>query len=262
MTERSGETMKNAKQAVLDLDPMLIQSWYDGELDEDELEDISVNDIASHPMVEALDELGSLVREDVKSAFENFDEAALWAAISHDINAKQKNTEHQAACDKVSISHPSHVEREAYAQPSRSSATASSHVSPTRSRMIRWLPTLIGAALFLFSLPGLITMIQRSDNSQVSSASQQPQTVVVVDTKSVDSATQNALNYAAQKAWQPSSQDQAPLIPRARINNSDDQLTVEEMDKALKLILQRLESLEQQNQQRIERGEMPIQPTL
>lgn len=254
--------MKNAKQAVLDLDPMLIQSWYDGELDEDELEDISVNDIASHPMVEALDELGSLVREDVRSAFENFDEAALWAAISHDINAKQTNSEPQTACDNVSLSRPSRVEREAYVQPSRMSATAEGKVSATRSRITRWLPTFIGAALFLFSLPGLITMIQRSDNAQVSTTSQQPQTVVVVDAKSVDSATQNALNYAAQKAWQPSSQEQAPLIPRARIANSDDQLTVEEMDKALKLVLQRLESLEQQNQQRIERGEMPLQPTL
>ncbi|MBQ1926639.1 MAG: hypothetical protein II180_11050 [Proteobacteria bacterium] len=254
--------MKNAKQAVLDLDPMLIQSWYDGELDEGELEEITVNDIAEHPMVDALEEIGALVRNDVENAFSDLDEDAMWSAISRQINANNVVAEPKAAADKVPVTHSSRVASDAVAQPARSDLAASGCHASKKSRFVRWIPTLIGAALFLFSLPGLITMIQQSDNDKVSAASQPAQTVVVVDAKSVDPATQSAINYAAQNAWNPAPQDSSALIPRARINNSEDQLTVEEMDKALKLVLQRLEYLEQQNQQRLERGDIALQPAL
>ena len=254
--------MKNAKQVVLDLDPMLIQSWYDGELDEGELEDITVNDIAGHPMVDALQEIGALVRSDVGDAFSDFDEDAMWSAISRQINASNLVAEPKAVADKVPVTHTSRVASDSIAQPSRSDVTAAGCHASKKSRVVRWIPTMIGAALFLFSLPGLITMIQQSDNEKVSAASKPAQTVVVVDAKAVDPATQNVINYATQNAWNTASYDSSALIPRARINTSEDQLTVEEMDKALKLVLQRLEYLEQQNQQRLERGDIALQPAL
>lgn len=262
MTERSGETMKNATRAVLDLDPMLIQSWYDGELDKSALENTVADEIAGHPMVAALEELGALVRADVGAAFSDFDEDGMWSAIRQEIQSGEVGHDAKAACEIAGVRHPSRVPSDDVAWRQPSQACVSRQGSSLRARIVRWIPTLVGAALFLFSLPGLITMIQLSDNDKVSAAAQSAQTVVVVEANAVDPATQSAINYAAQKAWKPSVREETALIPHARINTSEDQLTVEEMDKALKLVLQRLESLEQQNQERLERGEMALQPAL
>ena len=265
MTAQTGKIMKNDKLPISDLDPILIQSWFDGELTPEDLEDITEDDIANHPMVSALAELRDVVCTDVANAFDDVDEDAMWAAISKNIANINVKTGLRYDEETPQTTQIKPLSQNQLSAPSRHAHTASTRKSTHAA--LRWLPAILGAALFCLSLPGLYTMFSNNDDEPA--AIQSPSTTVVyVGTGAVDQNTQNALNYAAHtpEAWKNRQQDQNALLPKSRFGvttqSPEDQLTVEEMDTAIRLLMNRLETLEYENLQRIERGDTAIKTDL
>ncbi len=254
--------MKNSKRPISDLDPMLIQSWFDGELDETDLEEINTNDVMSHPMYGALSELRDVVRTDVESAFDDVNEDAMWAAISRgiaDIDVKTGLSKEETTLASAAPHTSKSLSIPSISTPSRSVAAPSSR----KNTILRWLPSIIGAALFLVSIPGLYTMLA----PKASEPAQQPTTVVYVEAAAATPMAPNSVTYAAHKtdSWQ-SPGDEQTSISKSRIivptQTRENQLTVEEMDTAIKLLMNRLETLEEENRQRIERGDAPLRPSI
>ncbi len=230
------------------IDPLLIQSWFDNELDVSDMDSELLDEISRHPMVDALHEMRALVRAENEDALKDLDSASMWAAISDAID------------DQNSVAHRPSVECCAVVRPSHSSISTNVPVAAPRpsvkARVLHWMPAIVGAALFLIGLPGLVTMIQQSDNE--TAVANAKQTVVYVNPGAVDPAgvAQPNINLAAH-AIQPEN-----TIQRSRIAMPDDadnsRLTVDEMDTAIRVLMQRLETLEKQNQERIEQGQAPI----
>ena len=107
----------------------------------------------------------------------------------------------------------------------------------------RWAPAFVGAALFLLSIPGLVHWIAGAGKAE-SQQSQPAQTVVIVDS--------NGTKHAAQTNVVKFRHDELPPVP------ASEQLTVEEMDTALRLLMKRIENLEEVNRNSIESGARPI----
>lgn len=196
------------------INPLMIQSYFDGELKSDELEALSHDDLVHSEMYGALDELRQVVRTESRLALEDIDGYALLDAINKQIDEETKP-----------VLKP---ELSPLSQPKRRTS---------KQFFQRWAPALIGAALFLLSLPGLIHWIAVGASGNETPA-QPAQTVVVIDGNG-SQHPQNMVNYQN--------------VPVAAPANQNNQLTVEEMDFAIRHLIKRIETLEN-NQNGTENG--------
>lgn len=191
--------------------PLLIQSYFDGEVTSDAFGGMPDEMIRQTQEYQALDELRRVVRLDMETELDRIDSYALLDAINQAIDADETSQTHPASHSPLRPSR-------------RTSSTAASHI-------VRWLPTFIGAALFLLSIPGFVLWFQADDTNA------QPQTVVYIN----DPA-------AVQKTQQPKSQLWMDHAQEAHVvgvpTTSKEQLTIEELDFALRKLADRLESLE------------------
>lgn len=220
---------KNRPQSPApELNPILIQSYFDGELESDELEALSLEAIKSHPMLEALAELREVVRYDSQRALEDINEMALLNAIHR-----------QIASEKQVISIP---------KATQAKSAFSARFGARVKQSARWAPAFVGAALLLLSIPGLMMLFAGGDSNKP----QEQPTVVCVD---ADHNDQSAPFMASQTDSHPQNNEkvQAPTAiqvaaPSLQIKSRDDQqLTVQEMDFAIRHLIDRIESLEDAN---------------
>ncbi|MBQ9396341.1 MAG: hypothetical protein IJU23_12635 [Proteobacteria bacterium] len=201
--------MENGKK----ISPQMIESYFDGELSSDEFEALSREDLIHCETYEALLELRNVVRMDSQLALDDVDAGSMLDAINARLDA--------AACPSVQakpVEPPKELDM--LSQPKRRTS---------KQFFARWAPALIGAALFLLSIPGLIHWI--ADGTVAREAQPQPQTVVVID------------NNGAKHA--PGYQNNLPdSIAVPAVQPSNNQLTVEEMDFAIRHLIRRIETLE------------------
>ena len=214
------------------LDSLMIESFFDGELSPDELKDFNEKDLVQSETYKALEELRNVVRTDTRMAINNVDGYALWDAISSQIEEKSPSKMQPPEVD--------------FSQPKRRTS---------KQFFRRWAPVFIGAALFLLSIPGFILWgMTINHNNDV-----QPQTVVVIDSNG-NHHDQSVVNYQVPKQhdWK----DDALGIPTSGkpASTNDSQLTVEEMDFAIRHLIKRIESLEDSNRNDIETGKKPLLP--
>lgn len=173
----------------------------------------------------ALEELRRVVRYDAASAIHGVDGVALFDAITRQIDSQSSRHEVPSAPSVLSAS---------VASPVRTSR---------RPWIVRWLPALVGAALFVLSLPGLVQLIWGSGSAPV----QQPQTVVYIN----DSGAAGYAKTQAAPDWYRKGEPQPVAVRR---NTPDTQLTIEELDFALKRLVERIEGLEAANRHNLETG--------
>lgn len=190
--------------------PLLIQSYFDGEVSSDAFGGMPDEMIRQTQEYQALDELRRVVRLDMETELDRIDSYALLDAINQAIDADE------TATPKTTAHSPLHA--------SRRTTSTSSHI-------VRWLPTVIGAALFLLSIPGFVLWFQADDTSA------QPQTVVYIN----DPAAVQKTQQPKPQLWMEHAQDAHVVgVPTA----NKEQLTIEELDFALRKLADRLESLE------------------
>lgn len=193
-----------------EISPLIIENYFDGELKSDEIDAIR-EDLVRTPTYEALLELRQTVRVDSECALHDIDGCALLDAINRQIDEECK--------------------------PARNPLSQSKRRT-SKQFFQRWAPALIGAALFLLSIPGLAHWIAAGNRDTGA------QTVVIVDGGKTQSPTQPAVVSYPRETVQ--------TIP------AGNQLTVDEMDAALRLLIKRIERLEDANRTRIESGNQPI----
>ena len=215
--------MDENKRQTKSINPIMIQSYFDGELSSEDLEAISHEDLIHNDSYAALAELRSVVRTESELALSDIDGYALLDAINRQIDAETKPS--------------AQPELNPLSQPKRRTS---------KQFFQRWSPALIGAALFLLSLPGLIHWIAVGVSG--TDTPQQPaQTVVVIDSNAQH--PQNMVNY------QNPAQVQA-VMPS--VQPASNQLTVEEMDFAIRHLIKRIETLENANQNGVDSGSLVI----
>ncbi|MBR4986586.1 MAG: hypothetical protein IKY83_12715 [Proteobacteria bacterium] len=223
---------ENKKQ----INPLMIQSYFDGELKSDELEAISHDALVHSQEYEAMDELRRVVRTESRLALEDIDGCALLDAINSRIDADCGRK--VVAPDPLSL-----PKRRTSAQFFR-----------------RWAPALIGAALFLLSVPGLAHWIVVGVSGNSGDAPQVP-AVVVIDSNAAHS--QEMVSYKKADApgcmngVYPQQNVDAVVNPASR----GEQLTVDEMDVALRHLIQRIETLEEVNRNSVETGKRAVFPS-
>ncbi len=216
------------------LDPFMIESFFDGELSSSDLDGIRKEDIIESETYRALEELRNVVRMDTQMALNQVDGYALWDSISSRI-------------DEKAPAKPKLLESD-LSQPKRRTS---------KQFFQRWAPALIGAGLFLLSIPGFVLWGITMNRSDV-----QPQTVVVIDSNA-SHHDQGVVNYQVpnQQNWN-APNNKAIVVPSNTntVKSNDSQLTVEEMDFAIRHLIQRIESLEDANRSDIENGKKPLLP--
>lgn len=205
--------MENRKK----VSPQMIESYFDGELNSEEFEALSREDLLHCETYEALQELRSVVRMDSQLALADVDACSMLNVINARIDA---------------VSRPS-VQVQSAEMPKESNALSQPKRRTSKQFFQRWAPALIGAALFLLSIPGLVHWIAVGTVGH--EAQPQPQTVVVIDSNGNQHAP-GTVNYQKKLP-----QDSMP-IPAAQPSNN--QLTVEEMDFAIRHLIRRIETLE------------------
>ena len=201
--------MENGKK----ISPQMIESYFDGELSSDEFEALSREDLIHCETYEALLELRNVVRMDSQLALDDVDAGSMLDAINARLDA---------------AAHPS-VQEKTVEQPKALDVLSQPKRRTSKQFFARWAPALIGAALFLLSIPGLIHWI--ADGTVAREVQPQPQTVVVIDSN----GAKHAPNY------QNNLQD-SMAVPAVQPSNN--QLTVEEMDFAIRHLIRRIETLE------------------
>ncbi len=207
------EKTMNEQEESKAINPLMIQSYFDGELDSEELEALSKEEIEKTPTYEALSELRRVVRVDSDLAMSEIDGCALLDAINKEIDLIDKGK---------TPSQPMSV----FSQPKRRTS---------KQFFQRWAPAMIGAACLLLSIPGLVHWIVSGNQSTQTT---QPQTVVVIDSNG-SAHSQNLVTYQ---------QPEGSSIQQAGVgNNNSNQLTVEEMDFAIRHLMKRIETLEEAN---------------
>ncbi len=216
------------------LDPFMIESFFDGELNSSDLDGIREEDIIESETYQALEELRNVVRTDTRMALNQVDGYALWDAINSRIEDKKPEKPRIPESD--------------LSQPKRRTS---------KQFFQRWAPALIGAALFLLSIPGFVLWGVTMNRSDV-----QPQTVVVIDSNA-SHHDPGVVNYQVpnQQNWN-AQNNNAIVVPSNNnpVKSNDSQLTVEEMDYAIRHLIQRIESLEDANRNDIESGKKPLIP--
>lgn len=238
-------TSKSRPQSLApESNPLLIQSYFDGELGGDELEALSLEAITSHPVLEALKELRDIVRYDSQQALEDIDDTALLNAIHR-----------QIASEKQLI----HVPK-AQASPS----SLSSRARLTKGR--HWAPVFIGIALLLLSIPGLVMLFVHPEMNK----SDKNHDIVCVDgdaqTKQHASISDSPKKHNEPRLRHDEKNDthDAPAalqVPAPRLqmqNQEDQQLTVEEMGFAIRHLIGRIENLENVNRNSYDHGDQGL----
>ena len=223
------------------MNPMLIESYFDGEVKSEEFETIHHEDIVKSETWQALDELRRVVRMESELALDDIDGFSLLDAIHDDIDQYDK---HQSEEHSKTVAPVVQTSREHHTR-----------------RWTHWIPAMVGAALFLISIPGLVGIFTSGTNS---SPDQQPSTTVVyVDGNGYQKSQDVVCPAAQQPMWYENGDLQAGDIPSVAKRQEDlpkgDQLTVEEMDNAIRLLIRRIESLEEVNRQGVEKGDISIQ---
>ena len=221
------------------MNPMLIESYFDGELKSEEFETIHHEDIENTETWKALEELRQVVKTESELALDDVDGFALLEAIHNDMDAyESEKAEHNSRI-------VSPVEK-------------TSRQSGVR-RWKQWIPAMVASALFLLSVPGLIQMFG-SNPAPVTPDTPQT-TVVYVDGNNHHNA-QDVVCPVQPSYWHESQNlgetDRiAAKAPQER--SQSEQLTVDEMDNAIRLLIRRIENLEEANQQRLEKGDISLQ---
>ena len=212
------------------INSLMIQSYFDGELSSGELEAISHEDLVNSDTYQALDELRRVVRVESSLALEDIDGYDLLDAINRQIDADKESVQPVNAAINSSLSQPKRRTSKQFFQ--------------------RWAPALIGAALFLLSIPGLIHWVVSSGSSDA-----KPQTVVVIDSNG-NQHSQGMVNYQApdNNQWYDPVQRGMNGMQIPANSPSNNQLTVEEMDFAIRHLIRRIEMLEEANTHDIENG--------
>ena len=228
MTMNNQEHKSNARA----IDPGMIEAYFDGELKADELGTLTRNEIIAEPAYAALEELRHVVRTDSKLALRDVDGMALLDAINADIDR-----------------------HEAEKKPKTLSMPVSATTKSTRHRILRWVPAMVAAALFCLSLPGWVSMFMPEPDPQI----QQP-TVVYVGTNHAQQGVAVCPGDSTNRYQEPD-QFNHDIIPQPPVRTSTpikEQLTVEEMDYAIRHLIKRIESLEEANRLGIESGIIPF----
>ena len=202
--------MENGKK----ISPQMIESYFDGELSSDEFEALSQEDLLHCETYEALQELRSVVRMDSQLALDDVDAGSMLDAINARLD---------------SITRPS-VQEKPVEQPKELDVLSQPKRRTSKQFFARWAPALIGAALFLLSIPGLIHWI--ADGTVAREVQPQPQTVVVIDSNGSKHTPGNYQNNLQDSMTVPA------------VQPSSNQLTVEEMDFAIRHLIRRIETLE------------------
>ena len=216
------------------IDPGMIEAYFDGELKADELGTLTRNEIMADPVYEALDELRHVVRTDSRLALSDIDGMSLLDAINSDIDAYE--------CEKK----PLHVVEPVAATPKR--------VGHGRV-VLRWVPAIAAAALFCLSIPGWVSMFSSTPEPQVPSP-----TVVYVGANHTQQGV--AVCPGETNLYQEPQHIEDRAMPQPPVRTSTpvkEQLTVEEMDYAIRHLIKRMESLEEANRLGIESGKIPFE---
>jgi|GEM_PF-2832884 len=213
-------------------DPFLIQSFFDAEALPDDLSESQLEAIYQHSLLGTFGELRQVVRDDTQTMLDSVDGDAMWQAIQKEIV----------------------LPKQAMVLPARRSRL---------QRVARFAPLLVGAAMMLASLPGLIQLLTSGEGEADAPA----HTVVYVDASDAASLPQGSISYTASHApviWYNGREDRPAALsddPSHRMVNlrrqaagDREQLTVEEMDRALRHLIQRIETLEDLNHGHIEHG--------
>lgn len=231
MKQRSDDRPKGSEP---EFNPILIQSYFDGELKSDELEALSLEAITSHPMLEVLAELREVVRYDSQQALDDIDDMALFNAIHRQIASEKQVTEVPKAC--------------------ASKSPLSSRFGVRLKQSARWIPAFVGAALLLLSIPGLVMLFGNDKLSPNDGSSD----IVSIDIhgQGVRHETQNDRSQVPETL-----QVAAPLL-QIKIHD-DQQLTVHEMDFAIRHLIDRIEILEDAKRNAYDNGDFGLaRPTI
>ena len=215
------------------MNPMLIESYFDGELKSDEFEAICHEDIVQTETWKALDELRQVVRTESELALDDIDGFSLLESIHKEMDEyESRQTE-----DKLRAVSP--VEK------------------PVRResgfRWKSWIPAMVAAALFLVSIPGWVQMFRPDASIQT-----EPSTTVVYMDGNVHQKGQDVVCPAAQY-WHENQQIQGLDDNYPQNPVKSEQLTVDEMDNAIRHLIRRIETLEDANKERLERGDISLQ---
>lgn len=224
------------------INPLMIQSYFDGETRSDEFSAVSGEDLAQTPTWQALNELRQAVRLDAESVIDSIDSYALLSSIQD------------------------RIERESAKAPAAMHASRRSceQKPSARGSFMRWLPTLIGAGLFLCSLPGIIQIAARSgDNGNRLTDARVAESAQIAQCPSQQAANAVGDDPADDALRAPNSQNAVQYARHgdARLQRNapgNQQLTVEELDFALRRLVDRIENLERANQKNIESGKSAI----
>ncbi len=220
--------------------PLMIQSYFDNELTSEEFAAISHDELIHSPTYQALAELRQVVRTESELALDDIDGYALLDAINAQIDAEPMHSVQNLQPAAPSVASGFMPKRRTTAQVFR-----------------RWAPALVGAALFLLSIPGFVTMFTAKPMLDT-----QTPTVVVIDSNGKPQQAQTVVQYpqTAQHVWFDSNAA-APQNPaQVPQNIPDSQLTIEEMDFALRHLINRIENLENAHTNGIETGQKALFP--
>lgn len=233
------DLLKNSQNhSNQDFNPLMIQSYFDNELTSEEFAAISHDDLIHSPTYLALSELRQVVRTESELALDDIDGYALLDAINAQIDADPRQS--------VQSIHPIKTEKQEDVSPFTPKRRTTAQV------FRRWAPAFVGAALFLLSIPGFVNMFTPKPLSET-----QTPTVVVIDGNRNAQAAQAVVNYPSntQHVWYENNTPPNAQIPaQTNITSPDEQLTIEEMDFALRHLINRIETLEKAHTDGLETG--------
>lgn len=222
------------------INPLMIQSYFDGETRSDEFSAVSGEDLAQTPTWQALNELRQAVRLDAESVIDSIDSYALLSSIQD------------------------RIERESAKAPAAMHASRRSceQKPSARGSFMRWPPTLIGAGLFLCSLPGIIQIAARNGGDRLTDTPV-AESAQIAQCPSQQAANRDDADPDGDALRAPNSQNAVQYARHgdARLQRNapgNQQLTVEELDFALRRLVDRIENLERANQKNIESGKSAI----
>ena len=110
----------------------------------------------------------------------------------------------------------------------------------------RWLPVVAAAALFLLSIPGWVALFSEPD-----APAQTMPAVVYVDSGQNNQNMREVVCPPAPQQWEDNATQNSPI-------SKEEQLTVEEMDFAIRHLIKRIEDLEDANRQGLENGDIAL----
>lgn len=220
-----------------EVNPLMIQSYFDGETQSDEFSALERSSLSQTPTWQALNELRQVVRLDSESFIDSIDSYDLLSSIQDRIERESEKT--------PVVLH--------------SSRTALSRQASGKFSVTRWIPTFIGVAALLCSIPGLVQLFSQDR------AALHPSIVYVADSDAqkaqcpVQQAAQQGRpldNHAIDEASIQFARQ--PYLKRNANANPSQQLTIEELDFALRRLVERIETLEKANQNDIETGKSAL----